>query len=178
MSNTQIVKHARLAWLGLVLGLAGGLVLAVVLPNTPLRAVATDRSESFAMATVPLDDSVEAVCFLDFLTGDLRAAALSKMNGTFRYFFTYNVNKDLGVDPTKSPRYMMVSGFADLRHAGGNQRAPSKSFIYVAEVTSGKVGAYCIPWSPAARSADQGFKGEFVPMDVTRFRTAAARGRE
>ena len=32
-------KHARLAWLGLVLGLAGGLVLAVFLPNTPLRAV-------------------------------------------------------------------------------------------------------------------------------------------
>ncbi len=46
MSNTRIVKHARLAWLGLVLGLAGGLVLAVFLPNTPLRAVATDRSDT------------------------------------------------------------------------------------------------------------------------------------
>jgi hypothetical protein len=178
MSNTRIVKHARRAWLGLLLGLAGGLALALLLPNTPLRAVATDRTESFAMASVPLDDSVEAVCFLDFLTGDLRAAALSKLNGQFSYFFEYNVNKDLGVDPAKSPRYMLVSGVADLRHAGGAQRAPSKSIIYVGEVTTGKVAAYCVPWSPAARAAGQPLpRQSFILLDVTRFRAASARGR-
>ena len=81
MSNTWMWKHARLAWLGF--GLVAGLLLAWFWPNTPLRAVATDRCDTFAMATVPLDDTVEAVCFLDFLTGNLRGAALSKLTGQF-----------------------------------------------------------------------------------------------
>ncbi|MGO8689947.1 MAG: hypothetical protein ACLQLG_09950 [Thermoguttaceae bacterium] len=176
MSNTRIVKHARLAWLGLVLGLAGGLVLAVFLPNTPLRASATDRSDTFAMATVSLDESIEAVCFLDFLTGNLGAATVSKMNGQFVAFWGCNVNKDLGVDPAKSPRYMMVSGNADLRRVGGAQSGPSRGIIYVAEVTSGKVGAYCIPWSPAVRNQATPARGQIKCLDVTRFRNAVARG--
>ena len=165
MSNTRIVKHARLAWLGLVLGLAGGLVLAVFLPNTPLQAVATDRSDTFAMATVSLDESIEAVCFLDFLTGNLGAATVSKMNGQFVAFWGCNVNKDLGVDPAKSPRYMIVSGNADLRRVGGAQSGPSRGIIYVAEITSGKVGAYCIPWSPAVRNQATPARGQIKCLE-------------
>ncbi len=175
MSNTWLWKHARLAWLGL--GLLVGFSAAGVWPNTPLRAVATDRVDTFAMATVPLDDSVEAVCFLDFLTGNLRAMALSKLTGQFQYAFAYNVNKDLKVDPAKNPRYMMVSGIADLRHTGGSQRAPSKAIVYVAEITSGNVAAYCVPWSPAARSTGQAIPGQFfIKLDVTKFRSTTGHG--
>ncbi len=123
------------------------------------------------MATVSLDESIEAVCFLDFLTGNLGAATVSKMNGQFVAFWGCNVNKDLGVDPAKSPRYMMVSGNADLRRVGGAQSGPSRGIIYVAEVTSGKVGAYCIPWSPAVRNQATPARGQIKCLDVTRFRT-------
>ncbi len=56
MGNRLTSKHARLTWIAL--GLAGGLALAAFWPSTPLHAVATDRSESFAMATGYLDDDV------------------------------------------------------------------------------------------------------------------------
>ena len=172
MWNRLTSKHARLAWVAL--GLAGGLALAVCWPSTPLHAVATDRSESFAMCTGYLDLDVEAVYFLDFLTGDLRAAALSKQTGQFHAFYQYNVNADLGVDPSKSPRYMMVTGVADLRTTAGRTVAPSKSICYVAEVTSGMVAAYAIPWSPSLHMTGAPIRGALRLMDKTRFRTPAA----
>jgi hypothetical protein len=174
MSNTWIWKHARLAWLGL--GLLAGLLLAGFWPNTPMRAVATDRVDTFAMATVPLDDSVEAVCFLDFLTGNLGAAVLSKQQYTFNGFYACNVNKDLGVKVNNNPRYMLVSGNADLRRMGGTARSPSKSVIYVAEITSGKVAAYYMPWSQALHVGGAPFQTSFILMDVTKFRSTTGRG--
>ena len=71
MSNMLMSKHTRLAFLGL--GLAIGMLLAGLWPNTPLHAVATDRSESFLMATGGLDEGIEGVYVLDCLTGELRA---------------------------------------------------------------------------------------------------------
>ena len=73
--------------------------------------------------------SVEAVYFLDFLTGDLRAAALSKQTGKFHAFYQYNVNNDLGVDASKSPRYMMVTGVADLRRTAGAKHRPQQEHL-------------------------------------------------
>src|SRR5437763_1827334 len=51
-----------------------GIVLGGFLPHIPLHAVATDRAETYLMATGLLDTDVEAVYFLDCLTGDLFAA--------------------------------------------------------------------------------------------------------
>ena len=56
----------------------GGLVLSGLWPQTPLHATATDRSDTFAIATGAVDDDTEAVYFLDFLTGDLRAVVLGR----------------------------------------------------------------------------------------------------
>jgi hypothetical protein len=165
-------KLRVLLWLGV--GVAAGVMLAGFWPNTPLHAVSTDRCDTFAMATGYLDDEIEAVYFLDFLTGDLRAAALSRQLGKFNAFFGYNVNVDLGVDPAKNPRFLMVTGAGDLRKIGGARMAPSKSILYVAEITTGKVAAYYVPWSMAAHSANQPQKGTLMLLDVARFRTAAA----
>ncbi len=51
-----------------------GIVLGGFLPHIPLHAVATDRGETYIIATGLLDTDVEAVYFLDCLTGDLFAA--------------------------------------------------------------------------------------------------------
>ncbi len=155
---------------GLAAGLVGGFILAHLGHETPLHAVATDRVATFAMCTGPVDEDMEAVYFLDFLTGDLRAAVVNKNSRTFMAFFQRNVLVDLGVDPGKNPRFMIVTGTANLRRGGGPQ--PGRSIVYVAEVTSGKVAAYGIPWTANMSNMTQVVRGQFIPMDVTQFRSA------
>jgi hypothetical protein len=164
---------------GLILagaGLAAGLLLAAFWPNTPLHAVATDRSETFAIATGHLDEQVEAIYFLDGLTGDLRGMALSRQFGTFNAFFgPCNVAMDLGVDPSKNPKFLMTTGMADLRRTGGGASATwGRGIVYVAEITTGKVAAYGTPWSPTAFAANRPFKMPLKLLDVKPFRTPAA----
>jgi len=166
-------KNSRAAWLGV--GLAVGLVVAGLWPNTPLHAVSTDRSRTFAMATGPVDEEFEAVYFLDFLTGDLNAVVLGQQGNAFTAFYFYkNVLTDLGVDPAKSPSFMMTTGMANLRGLVGAVR-PSMSVVYVAEVTSGKVAAYAIPWSKNMHAAGRLIGPvSLMPLAVTRFRAATA----
>ncbi len=140
------------------------------------HASATDRYENFAIATGQLDEDLEAVYFLDFLTGDLKAAALSLQTGKFNSFYEYNVLKDLDVDSSKNPRYLMVTGEVNLRRQGG-QLEPSGSVIYVAELTSGKVAAYMTPFLKQTINSGKPFQGEMIALDVRQFRTTAIRGR-
>ena len=164
------IKYRWLVTLGI--GLVGGLMLSGIWPHTPLHAVATDRTDTFAIATGPVDNDVEAVYFLDFLTGDLRAVVLGKMAGNFSGFFYTNVNADLGVDLQKTPKYLMVTGMANLRRSGGTRMQPSSAACYVAEVSSGMVAAYDIPWSPSMHAAGQVNTQPLTPVAVTRFRPA------
>ena len=43
--------------------------------------------DKFAIATGLVDNTVEALYFLDFLTGDMRAAVINPKNGKFTAFF-------------------------------------------------------------------------------------------
>ena len=171
----EALKSSRPVWLGI--GLVGGLILCGVWPQTPLHAVATDRAETFAVATGFVDDGVEAVYFLDFLTGDLNAVVLGRQGNAFTAFYFYkNLVNDLGVDPSKNPKYMMVTGMANLRRGTGRLR-PSLAAVYVAEVTSGKVAAYAIPWSKNAHASGQIIgPAPLMPLAATRFRAAADAG--
>lgn len=166
------LKHSRTVWL--LVGLIAGLILGGFWPHTPLHAVATDRNDTFAIATGPLDDEVEAVFFLDFLTGNLRAVALNKF-GQFNAFYEYNVLKDLGVTPAKNPRFLMVTGIASLQRVGPNIQ-PGRSIVYVAEVTTGNMVAYYLPWNTAMRSQARPTKLALIPLDATKFRAAAGGG--
>ena len=171
--SSSAYRRSPVLWL--VVGLAMGMVLGHFLPHTPLHAVATDRYDTFAIATGPVDGEVEAVYFLDFLTGELRAAVLGRQSGKFTAFYEYrNVPKDLGVEPAKNPRYLMVTGMADLVRGGARMR-PSLAVVYIAEITTGTVAAYAIPWDKHAHASSRIVKGTLLPLDVTRFRTAAVR---
>ena len=159
------------------IGLAGGVVIGLVIgmfcQQTPIHAVATDRVDNFAVATGPLDDDTEALFYLDFLSGELKATALSPIVRKFFASFTANVNHDLGVDLSKNPQYLMVTGNSIFRRGGG-QVQPGNSVVYVAELTSGKVAAYAVPWSQAYANAGRQIRAPLVLLDVAPMRVSLA----
>jgi len=171
----KIRKIRRITYLAVGLaaaaGLAVGLIAGGLWPQTSLHAMATDRVDTFAMATGPVDEDVEAVYFLDFLTGDLRALVMGKQAGGFCGFYSFNVANHLGIDFSRNPRYLMVTGITSLRR-GGSRMQLSRAVVYVAEVTSGKVGAYAIPWNPSMAAAGQKLAGNLIPVALDQFRAA------
>jgi hypothetical protein len=164
--------------IAVAVAMAGGFVLGGFgfWPHTPVRAMATDRTDSFAMATGALDNEVEAVYFLDFLTGELRALVVGKQARTWSGFFTANVANDLKIDVQRNPKFMMVTGVATLRRAGGSQVQPSAAACYVAELTTGKVAAYVVPWSPSMYKSGQQQSSSLALIGVTPFRAGATGG--
>jgi hypothetical protein len=168
-------------WLWLAGGLLGGLIVGLnvagVWPQMPVHAVATHGEDNFAICTGPVDEDVEAVYMLDFVTGDLRAAVLNIQTGKFNAGFTYKVDADLLKPGTKNPRYLMVTGIANIRRQTQNVTR-GRSIVYVAEVTSGQMAAYAIPWAPSRQSAGAAQSGSFIKLDNITVRTAAIRGTE
>ncbi|MCE5267402.1 MAG: hypothetical protein LLG00_05900 [Planctomycetaceae bacterium] len=141
--------------IGLGIGLLGGVLLSGFWPSSPLYAVATDRTDTFGAATGPVDNEVEAFYVLDFLTGNLKAFVPGKQPGSWTGYFFRDVAADLGVDPQKNSKYFITTGIATPRRAGGNRLQWSTAMCYVGEVSSGKMAAYSIPWSPTMYAAGQ-----------------------
>ncbi len=193
----------RLGWLaGLIVGVAIGLVLGGLWPPTPLNAVATDRGETFALATGFVDEGVEAVYFLDFLTGTLRAAVLSNQTRGFRARYEANVLADLqaiieesnaglaaansqrakaGLPPLQplqvpqNPKFLMVTGSVDIRRGAAGRVRPSAAAVYVAEMTTGIVLVYMVPWDQGAHAANQPQTAPLTLWTGDRFATAIIR---
>jgi hypothetical protein len=161
-------------WFLLGVGLLVGVVLGGFLPNAPLHAVATDRGETCAICTAPLDEEVEAIYFLDFLTGDLKAAALSPQTGKFTALYQTNVLQALGGDATKAPKYLITSGMIDIRRGSGRARF-SKGVVYVTDQNTGRVAVFAIPWQREAVNAGQRVAAQMLYLDGWQCRTAAVR---
>ena len=160
---------------GLIAGVILGMILGGIWPDAPLHAVSTDRSKTFVMASGPVDEEFEAVYFLDFLTGDLTAVVLGRQGNAFTARYHRNIIQDLGVNPAKNPSYMMVTG-TTLVQRGMAQVRPSLGSVFVAEIGSGRVAAYSIPWSKNAHRTGRPIQGTLVPLAVTEFRAAAGGG--
>ncbi|HUY33141.1 MAG TPA: hypothetical protein VMV69_10195 [Pirellulales bacterium] len=146
-----------------------GLAMGALAPHSPLHAVATDRSENFAMATGALDDVTEAVYFIDFTTGELHAAVISPVTRRFNAFFRANVQGDLGIVAAKNPKYLLVTGTSMFRPNAGPLQ-PATSVIYVAELTSGKLAAYNVPWSQSFAQSGAPIRKAMTRLDVIPFR--------
>jgi hypothetical protein len=174
--------------IGLALGLVVGLIFGGLWPSSPLHAVATDHSENFAMATGFVDDNVEAVFLMDFLTGSLKAAVVSNQRPGFQAFYESSVLADLAtsiaelnvrikaenvarkkqgaparpdVQAPQTPHFLMVTGMADLRRGAARAR-PSRSVVYVAETNTGVVLAYVLPWESDAHMTDRRVMGKLI----------------
>ena len=170
------MQRSRFTWLlaGVALGIVIGLNVAGLWPQVPLHAVATHGQDNFAICTAPMDDDIEGIFILDDATGDLKAACLNVQMRRFNTFFDYNVLGDLPATGAKNGRYRIVSGVASIRqNVAAGQMA--RSVIYVAEISTGQVMAYGIPWVPGRAASMVPFKGTLVPLDRWQFRTTAIR---
>jgi hypothetical protein len=169
----RMCNHAAL----LVLGIFAGVVVSVgwygLGQGVQVQAVATHGEANFAIATGFVDSEIEAFYFLDFLTGDLRAAVVSRRTGEFVAFFEKNVLGDFGT-LGKNPKFLMVTGMANIPRG----QAPFQigtSLIYVAEASSGTVNAYALPWNASLNNKGEPQRGEFVRVAGGSFRTAFVR---
>lgn len=177
-------RFQRLAWMGagVSLGLAIGIALAVgiwlgmrngsagaglPLEELKLKASAAHGSDTFAMATGPVDNNVDAVFCLDFLTGDLTGYVLHPRTGKFFAAFRGNVLDKLPVEQGKTPKYALALGRFSTISSYTNVK-PGLSVVYVADCNTGKVAAYGFPWDNSiTRNPPTGILGgvRMIPLD-------------
>jgi hypothetical protein len=149
---------------GLAIGLAiGGAMTAGVLigkqsavPDTALselrlKAAASHGGETFAMATGLIDDGVEGLFCLDYLTGDLSCFVVNPRTGAPGGVFKTNVGADMGSgEKGKKPSYVMVTGIFQARGGNYGNTQIASSLVYVADANTGTVAIYGMPWSKQA----------------------------
>jgi len=194
------LRHSRLMWLGI--GLLAGVVIGSLCPSTPLHAVATDRSENILMATGFVDEQIEAVFFLDSLTGLLRAAVPSLQRASeYQAMWEANVGADMMtaiqtvntaaarmsggkggvaravIQPPQTPRFVMVTGLMDLRQGSARMR-PSRCVVHVAEANTGIVMTYVLPWSTQMHNSNQPLRLPMSLWAAQQFSTAVIRPQE
>jgi hypothetical protein len=161
--------------------LAAGIVIGVTAigrqepPVLPVFATATHGQDNFAVCTGEVEDGLDAIYFLDFLTGDLRAAVMNVRSHKFTAYYHRNIMKDLEVkDPIKNPRFLMVTGIADLQRGAGNQRL-GRAVVYVAELNSGVCVAYGVPSVQTKTALGFQAAAQLLPIDRLVFRSVPVR---
>ena len=198
---TGVLRYGRILWLAV--GLLLGTVIGGLWPYTPLHAIATDRSESIIIATGLVDESVEAIFFLDSLTGTLRAAVPSLQRMTeYQAMWEANASADLvacvrtvngnvarlsggkgaaaarpAIQMPQAPRFLMVTGLMDIRQ-GSSRMRPSRSVVYVAEANTGIVMTYLLPWSVQMHTSNQPLRMPMTLWAADQFPTAVIRAQE
>ena len=176
INSTSVVNHAALLVLGLFVGVGLTATWLGLGQSVQVQASATHGEGNFAIATGLIDDRLEAFFFLDFLTGDLRGAAVSRRTGKFVAFFERNIQQDF-TSNSKNPKYLMVTGVADIPRGRSNTPI-GQSLIYIAEASSGEVGAYALPWNASLNNKGLPQRGEFIRLAGGSFRTTFVRDDE
>jgi hypothetical protein len=134
-------------------------------------ATATHGNDSVIMCTGEVDIGVEAVYLLDVVTGELKGGVLNTRTRQFMTSYTYSdVAKDLHADAVKNPKYLMVTGEAQMAGGYGNNNRVGRSVVYIAEVNSGWVACYAAPWDPGRANAATRTSVQLVLMDRVPFR--------
>jgi len=169
----KFCNHAAMMVLGVFVGVVVAAAWLGVGQGSFVQASATHGESNFAIATGPADNAIEAFYFLDFLTGDLRAAVVSRRTGKFSSLFERNIQQDFG-RATKSPKYLMVTGLAALPRGSGATQLGT-SLVYVAEATSGQVCAYVLPFNSSLNAAGKPQQDEILLVEKGTFRTTAVR---
>jgi hypothetical protein len=153
----------------------GGSRPLITLPETALHAVATDAGDTFSIATGPIDDEVEGLFTLDFLTGDLQCLVVNPRTAAWSVF-RYNVLADLGTRPGgKAAQLLMVTGMWSTRVLGAGATRPANSVVYVADAVSGNVGVYAVPWNRSIPATGRTQEGALVQVGLGKARNVVER---
>jgi len=144
----------------------------ISLPETALHATSTDSGDTFSIATGPIDEDVEGLFTLDFLTGNLQCLVVNPRSGGWS-IFRYNVQGDLGTKPGKAAKLLMVTGAWATR--GGASGRPADSVVYVADAVSGHVAVYTVPWDRTLPATGRSQEGVLLLLAVGKARDLAVR---
>ncbi len=126
------------------------------------HASATNSNDALIICTGDIDTGIEGVFTLDPLTGELRGAVLDPRKAKFVARYAYpSVAKDF--EAAKNPKFLMVTGLGEIRQGPSGRAA--HCVLYVAEVTSGRVVAYGVPWDPSKVATPKGYLATVVPLD-------------
>ena len=155
--------------LGLLIGRGNGPLPDSVLAELRLKAMASHGSDTFAIATGPVDDDVEGLYTLDFLTGDLSCYVINPRNGQFGGYFKSNVSQVLGTEKGKKPNYLMVTGQINTAGNYGGGR-PAACLCYVVDSNTGAAAAFTFPWAKAATSQGVTQATEMRPLGPWKIR--------
>lgn len=123
------------------------------LPNLgelKLQAMASHGAETFAIATGPVDEEVEGLYTLDFLTGDLQCYVINPRTGGLGGWFKTNIAKDLSPEKGKKPAYLIATGLLTPKGGSYGNFRPAGSICYVVDANTGEVAAYWFPWAKQA----------------------------
>jgi len=183
------------SWMSLATGAAFGLAIAGALglgvywgqqtaasPALPgleelrLRAMASHGSDNFAIATGPVDEEVEGLFTLDFVTGDLQCFVINPRTVGLGGWFKANVAADLGVERGKKPHYLIATGNFTAPGAAGNQR-PAASLCYVVDANTGDAVCYTFPWARSATAVGVTQVTPMIPVHKWKTRSVAIRGK-
>jgi hypothetical protein len=146
-------------------------------PATYLHAEAAARGETVAVATGAVDEDVEGLFTIDFLTGELQCFVLyvkgpgaNKIGGHFKR----NVVADLGLEKGKKPKYLLVTGRANFTRGAAGVR-PGFSVVYVIDDNSGKFAVYGLHWDKTKAVKGVPQAGTFILLDKKQNRVAPLR---
>jgi len=134
------------------------------------------KQDVTTVLTVPVDTGIEAFFFYDPIRQVLSGSVLSP-SGKFSVSYRAQLStmfKKANAEPIKDARFLFVSGQARLLPVNlkGIKQRVAQQAIYVAEVTTGRVVALGIPWSPTWRTEAPGRKVELIPLDARTVRPA------
>jgi len=131
------------------------------LEKVQAHAATAATSEQMAAATGPIDETVEGLFTLDFVSGDLRCFILYPRGpaaGNLGGIYQANVIAGLGLDKAKSPKYMLLTGNVAFIQ-GGQQNRPALCVCYVVDCNTGAWGAYSLNYNQTLAGRGQPQQG-------------------
>ena len=168
--NTLIVLVCALGLFLLSAGMLAGVAAMVALQQPaapmaelPLFASATDTGETMSIATGPIEEEMEGLFILDFVTGDLACAVLNPRTYTVGGVFRTNIVAHLDIDKAKKPAYLMTTGNATFVGKGVSSQ-PGRCVVYVCDQNTGNFGAFSLSWNRTAAQKGVVQGGELIAL--------------